>query len=367
MKERVAVAMSGGVDSSVAAALLQKQGYEVIGITMCFGAALGGDLLDVAGKKPNCCGPQGIEDARKVAGRLSIKHYVLDFSKELAEKVIKNFCDEYRKGRTPNPCIRCNQFLKFDLLLKKALACGARYLATGHYARITSFQWPGHSGHYYLLQKAKDIKKDQSYFLYRLNQKQLGCILFPLGEYSKDEVRGIARKFHLSVAEKKGSQEICFLPQDNYRGFLARRKRFVAKPGAILDMAGKTVGQHKGVAFYTIGQREGLGLAMGHPVYVTRIDAARNTITIGSKEDASQREFTASDVHFIVKPEKKKIAAMVKIRYNHREMPAEIRVLKNHLRVTFERPEFAITPGQSAVIYDGDIVLGGAVIKKVCD
>src|SRR3989338_9167753 len=206
-KECVVVAMSGGVDSSVAAALLKEQGYEVIGITMCFS-------VNSVRKKPACCGIQGIEDARRVAHKLGIRHYVLNMQKSLQEYVIKDFLREYLSGRTPNPCVRCNQYLKFDILLKKAFSLDAKFLATGHYARVTK----GHDG--YQLKKAKDLNKDQSYFLYRLNQNQLKHILFPLGDYTKAEVRNLARKFGLAVAEKAGSQEICFLPEVNYRGFL---------------------------------------------------------------------------------------------------------------------------------------------------
>ncbi|MDP2918143.1 MAG: tRNA 2-thiouridine(34) synthase MnmA, partial [bacterium] len=204
MKERVVVAMSGGVDSSTAAALLKAEGYEVIGITMCF------NLPDVISKKPRCCGLQGIEDARRVAHKLGIKHYVLNMQKVLEERVIKDFCREYLRGRTPNPCVKCNQYIKFDALLKKAVSLGAKYLATGHYARIKGG----------FLKKAKDLKKDQSYFLYRLKQRQLKKTLFPLGDYTKDEVRSLARKFNLPVAQKQESQEICFLPQTDYREFL---------------------------------------------------------------------------------------------------------------------------------------------------
>jgi len=353
MKERVVVAMSGGVDSAVAAALLKSEGYEVIGITMCF------NLADSTRKKPACCGIQGIEDARRVAHKLNIKHYVLNMQKVLKERVIKDFCDEYIKGRTPNPCIRCNQFIKFDCLLKKALALEARFLATGHYARVVASR-------NYLLKKAKDKIKDQSYFLYRLNQYQLKHILFPLGNYTKDRVRRLAREFSLPVADKLASQEICFLPDVDYRGFLKQQTKQDIKPGLIVDKQGDILGRHKGIAYYTIGQREGLGIAKGYPLYITNIDPKVNRITVGTKEDALGCEFLVKEPHFILKPLKKKIVLRVKIRYNHKEGLAEIApIIKNKIKVKFRKPQFAITPGQSAVFYDKDIVVGGGIIDRV--
>jgi tRNA-uridine 2-sulfurtransferase len=356
---RVVVAMSGGVDSSVAAALLQKQGYEVVGITMCF------NLTGAETKKPRCCGLKGIEDARRVAAKLGIRHYVLNMQKVLEEKVIKEFCLEYFKGRTPNPCVRCNQYVKFAALLKKALSLDAKYLATGHYARVVKTKK-------FFLKKAKDSRKDQSYFLYRLSQQQLKHILFPLGDYTKDEVRKLAREFKLPVADKAESQEICFLPNDNYREFLLQKlpqlkDRFAkaVKPGSIVDMRGRVLGRHKGIAFYTIGQRQGLGIACGHPVYITQIDARTNRVVVGSKEEAGSREFTVKDVHFISLPPKKKVALCVKIRYNHLESPAEVAPGNKFLKVRCKTPQFAVTPGQSAVFYRKDTVIGGGIIDKV--
>ena len=396
MKERVVVAMSGGVDSSVAAALLKRQGYEVIGITMCF------NLPDSVGRRSICCGIQGIEDARRVAHKLGIRHYVLNFNKFLEEKVIKDFCQEYLKGRTPNPCVRCNQYIKFDALLKKAISLGARYLATGHYAQIKKVQSsPAIAGsrklrekflpvrqagkvQSYILKKAKDRKKDQSYFLYRLGQRQLKHILFPLGGYTKDEVRRLAREFDLPVADKLDSQEICFLSGADYRGFLKTQTAADIKPGFIVDKEGDILGQHKGIAFYTIGQREGLGIAKGYPLYITKIDYQKNRITLGKKEDAYKDEFLVKEVNFILKPinpalstknsffnffrkggVKNKVALKVRIRYNHKETQAELMPFRNRIKVRFRRPQFAITPGQSAVFYDKDKVLGGGIIDKV--
>lgn len=353
-KKRVVVAMSGGVDSSVAAALLKEQGYEVIGMTMCF------SLADGQKKRPNCCGPQGINDARHVAGQLGIRHYVLNMQPHLEKYVIDDFCQEYLKGRTPNPCVRCNQYLKFEILLKKARALDAQCLATGHYARISNSRRGPQ------LQKAKDKLKDQSYFLYRLNQEQLKQILFPLGDYTKQEVRKLAAQFKLAVAEKLASQEICFLPTLDYRKFLQTRFKEKFQPGPVVDKEGNLLGQHKGIAFYTIGQREGLGIACGYPVYIIAIDATRNKIIVGKKEDTYSSQFLIRQPHFILKPkEKKKIAVRVRIRYNHKEAPAHIFPYDRALRVEFKEPQFAVTCGQSAVFYRKDRVLGGGVIDKV--
>lgn len=367
--------MSGGVDSSVAAALLKEKGFEVIGVTMCF-SAYGGNLEDPVRKKTGCCSRQGIEDARRVAHKLGIRHYVVNMQKALEERVIQDFCREYLLGRTPNPCVLCNQYLKFGALLDKAKALDAQFLATGHYARITKTP----SG--FLLRKAKDLKKDQSYFLYRLNQAQLKHVIFPLGSYTKEEVRGLAGKFGLPVAGKKASQEICFLPGDDYRAFLRNRIDKEMLAGPIIDTQGKIVGRHKGIAYYTTGQREGLGIAKGYPVYITRIDPETNSIYIGSKEEASSKGFLAKDLHFAIKaPVKKKIALKVKIRYNHQEAEADLFSYGNKAtghkavvwppiakaKVIFKKPQFAVTPGQSAVFYDKNRVIGGATIDKAID
>ncbi len=354
-KERIVVAMSGGVDSSVAAALLVKQGYEVVGITMCFS-----------------CNPRAIEDARRVARKLGIKHYVVNLQKQLEELVINSFCSEYLSGRTPNPCIKCNQFIKFGELLKKAISLDAKFLATGHYSRVakisSSKSLPVPQAgkiQKYILKKAKDSFKDQSYFLYRLNQNQLKHAFFPLGDYTKIQVREIAREFKLSVAEKAGSQEICFLPDNDYRSFLESRAGFKSNPGLVIDTSGKVLGKHKGIAYYTIGQREGLGIAWKYPLYITGINAKDNYIIVGAKEDALSREFIVKDVVFAVRQTKKRVAARVKIRYNHKEARAVLEIDKKRVKVIFKEPQFAITPGQSAVFYNKDLVLGGGIIEKV--
>ncbi len=345
--------MSGGVDSSVAAALLKRQGYEVVGMTMCF------NLNDPQKRKPNCCGPEGIRDARRIADILGIRHYVLNMQLNLEKYVIDDFCGEYLNGRTPNPCVRCNQYLKFGALLKKALVLEAQHLATGHYARVVRTD-KGFS-----LRKAKDKLKDQSYFLYRLSQEQLKYALFPLADYTKQKVRKLAAEFQLPVAEKIGSQEICFLPTQDYREFLRLRFKQGFHSGSIIDKEGNILGRHNGVAFYTIGQREGLGLALGYPVYITAINAKKNEVVVGKKEEAYSSEFIISQPNFINNRPKKKIAANVRIRYNHKEAAAQIFPDASGVRVKFKRAQFAITKGQSAVFYKADQVLGGGIIDQV--
>lgn len=378
MKERVAVAMSGGVDSSVAAALLKAQGFEVIGLTMYFDTFGGVQAASFNTEKENTAlsiNPEQtldfssefrridfshhvIKDAKKVAKKLNIKYYTLNMQNALQEYVIKDFCREYIKGRTPNPCVRCNKFIKFNYLLKIAFSLNATYLATGHYARITENQG-------YLLKKGKDKFKDQSYFLYRLGQKQLRHLMFPLGNHTKDEVRKLAKSFGLSVADKLDSQEICFLPNQDYREFLKEYVPGHIKPGTIVDKEGNILSEHKGIAFYTIGQREGLGIAKGYPLYIIRIDPSNNEITVGTKKDAFKKEFLVKEPSFILKPIKKKVVLKVRIRYNHKEALAEILPIKNKIKVKFKKAQFAVTPGQSAVFYDKDIIIGGGIIEKV--
>lgn len=353
IKKRVIVAMSGGVDSSVAAALLKEQGYEVIGLTMCF------NLAEKNDRKPSCCGLTGIEDARLVCQKLGIRHYVLNFNKDFHHEVIQNFYQEYITGHTPNPCVRCNQFIKFGILLKKAINLGAKFLATGHYARIVK------SPQGYLLKKAKDLKKDQSYFLYRLTQAQLKHIIFPLGSFTKPKVRQLAFNFGLKVAEKQDSQEICFLPDGKYGDFIKARGQDAIKPGNFLDKNGNILGLHQGVAFYTIGQRHGLGIAAKYPLYVTQINARDNRVSLGRRQEVYKSEFIIKEGQFLGKPFKKKIEIKVRIRYNHKEARATVYPGKDKQKVIFKRPQFAITPGQSAVFYDQDRVFGGGIIQKV--
>lgn len=352
---RVVVAMSGGVDSSVAAALLSEQGFEVIGLTMCF------NLVEKNGRKPSCCGLTGIEDARRVCQNLGIRHYLINLDKDFSRQVIQNFYQEYLSGRTPNPCVRCNQFIKFGILLKKAINLGAQFLATGHYARIVK------SPQGYLLKKAKDLKKDQSYFLYLLTQAQLKHVIFPLGNFTKPKVRQLACDFGLKVADKQDSQEICFLSDGKYGDFIKAREQGYLKPGNFVDKNGNILGLHQGVALYTIGQRHGLGIAAGYPLYVTQINARDNRVSVGRRQEVYKSEFVIKDGHSLGKPLKKKIEIKVRIRYNHQEALATVYPGKDKQRVIFKQPQFAVTPGQSAVFYQGDIVLGGGIIEKVRD
>jgi len=350
MGARVFVAMSGGIDSSVSAVLLKEKGYEVIGVTMCFN-------LDIPKRKrPVCCDRMAIEDARKVCYKLGIKHYVLNFSEILKEKIIKNFCREYLSARTPNPCVDCNRYIKFGALLEKVVNLGADFLATGHYARIEK-----KDGLYYL-KKAKDINKDQSYFLYYLTQDKLKRIIFPLGEYLKSEVKELARDLNLPVANRAPSQDICFLPTDNYREFLSLYFKEKIKPGEIVDKEGRVLGRHKGLCFYTLGQREGLGLG-GGPFYVINLDKKTNRLVVGRKEDTYRKRFFIKKPHFITEPIKNRIVLNVKIRYNQQDIPAEVIPEENYLEVEFFKPQSAVTPGQSAVFYKDDLVLGGGIIE----
>ncbi|MFA6216779.1 MAG: tRNA 2-thiouridine(34) synthase MnmA [Candidatus Omnitrophota bacterium] len=353
-KKRVAVAMSGGVDSSVAAAILQKKGYDVFGMTMYF------DLAYPRGQRASCGNTKSVEDAKNVAKSLGIPHKVVDISKVLQEKVIKDFCRQYLSGKTPNPCVRCNELIKFGVLFSQARAWGAEYVSTGHYARLAS------SARYGLvLKKAKDLKKDQSYFLYRVSRDILSRVIFPLGTYTKGQVRSLAFDFKLPVSDKPDSQEICFLPQSDYREFLKEYAYARIKPGRVIDARGNLLGEHQGAAFYTIGQRGGLGIALGHPAYVTNIDYRKNTVTLGAQAAACSREFLIKDICGPFVSRKKKIALKVKIRYNHKEMPAELEPVGEKIKAVFAIPQFAITPGQSAVFYDNDCVLGGGIIEKV--
>ena len=356
-KKRVLVAMSGGVDSSVAAFLLKKKGHEVIGVTMCFG------LADAKGRRPSCCSESGIQDARRVAEQLDIPHYTLSFTKQLKENVIQDFIQEYQKGRTPNPCIRCNQHLKFDHLVKKAKELNCDYLATGHYARIT-YDRKGVA----CLKRAKDKQKDQSYFLFRLPKRVIDFVLFPLGNYTKQQVRKIAKENKLRVADKPGSQDVCFIPSGNYNEFFIK---MVGKdkitPGLVLDLKGNLLGKHRGIVFYTIGQRQGLGIAHKHALYVIKVDSKSNVLVVGEKKEAFGLKFEAMDLHLLsLKSLPKRLEVRAKIRYHHPKAKAIVRVLpKGRVSVEFARPQWAITPGQSVVFYKNDILIGGATIDKI--
>ncbi|MCG0274559.1 MAG: tRNA 2-thiouridine(34) synthase MnmA [Thermosediminibacteraceae bacterium] len=360
-KNRVVVAMSGGVDSSTCAYLLKEQGYEVIGITMQIWQDPSEDYMYREG---GCCSIGAVYDARKVAEKLGIPYYVLNFKEVFSKKVIDYFIEEYLEGRTPNPCIACNKYIKFEALLQKAMEIDAYYLATGHYARI---EYDISSGRY-LLKKGKDKSKDQSYALYNLTQKQLEHLLLPLGNFTKSQIRDIARKAGLPVAEKPDSQEICFV-NTNYKDFLKENAADRIKPGPILDKRGKILGQHNGIAFYTIGQRRGLGISAGRPLYVIDIDPKRNAIIVGDENDLLTKEFIADKVNWIAFDSlTSKRHVLAKIRYNFEEKPASIFPLESgKVKVVFDEPQKSVTPGQSVVFYDGDVVLGGGIIaEKVC-
>lgn len=348
--------MSGGVDSSTAAWLLKKKGYEVIGATMCIGRQ---DRSETASAR--CCGFSDIEDARRVALQLEIPFYVFQFKEEFEKEIIDYFCKEYGEGKTPNPCILCNEKLKFGSFLERAMELGADYIATGHYARLEFDEGSGR----YLLKKGIDRGKDQSYALFSLRQDQLRQALFPLGEFQKEEVRKMAFEIGLRVHDKAESQEVCFIPEASYHYFLSERLKEAITPGPILDREGHVLGSHQGIPFYTIGQRRGLRLAKGKPLYVIGIDRERNAVVVGEEREVYGDTFIAHSVNWIrsqdaVSP----ILCKVKIRYNHPGAEAILSMMgEGEVEATFRTPQKAITPGQAAVFYDGETVLGGGWIK----
>jgi tRNA-specific 2-thiouridylase len=357
------VAMSGGVDSSVAAALLKDEGHKVIGMTMNL-FSLPREICASENLR-SCCGWKAQEDAHRVAVALGIPHFVADFRRPFERKVIDDFVREYRNGRTPNPCIRCNQFIKFTLLYERARRLGAELIATGHYARAEKDRGSGR----WLLKKGVDSVKDQSYFLYPLTQVELGRTLFPVGRYTKGEIRRLAGRYELPVAQKPESQEICFVPNNDYAAFLRERVPEAFRPGPILDLRGRLIGEHRGIISYTLGQRRRMGISAPHPLYVVAIDPHRNVIIAGKAEDLLKRRLIVSDLNWIsIERLKRRRTIRAKIRYKHDEAEATISPEgSGAVLLEFERPQRAATPGQAAVFYEGDLVVGGGTIRSILD
>lgn len=361
MKKRVLVAMSGGVDSSVAAVLLQEQGYECVGVTMrLYENAM------VANPRHTCCSLDDVEDARHVAYSLGMEYYVFDFSPEFDEKVIQKFVQYYEKGWTPNPCIDCNHYLKFDHLLKRADELDCDYIATGHYARVAR------EGERFVLKRGLDAHKDQTYALYSFGQDVLSRTLLPVGEYEKTKVREIAEAHHLINARKHDSQDICFVPDGDYVAFLERYTGKHYAPGDLVDAEGNVRGRHRGAVGYTIGQRRGLGIAAKEPLYVYDKDMTKNLVKVGGQEQLMADGLLAADWNWISSVSETPVRATVKIRYNAKDQPATLFPLpaadgegENTLRVVFDVPQRAIAPGQAAVAYQGENVLGGGTIVQV--
>lgn len=370
MGKGVLVAMSGGVDSSVTAGLLVREGYECTGVFMCLGSPTKTFEDRQASKDgtnhPGCCSPEDSRDARDVAACLGMKFSVLNFQNEL-EGIIRYFVDEYRRARTPNPCIMCNSRLKFGKLMQYAEAIGADYVATGHYAQIRQMNGEARLG------RGVDNKKDQSYALFGVRREDLARIKLPLGEYTKPEVRKIAAEMNLPVRDKAESQEICFVADDDYARLVAERAPELCKAGAVVDAEGRQIGEHQGIFHYTIGQRRGLGIARGEPVYVIRLDAETNTVVLGTGEQLKQKRLAGDGVNWHVEPEPAgEFRAMVQIRYNHRGAMGTVRPVADEqgkmsrVEVEFDVPVRAITPGQAAVFYDeNQSIIGGGWIRGI--
>jgi tRNA-specific 2-thiouridylase len=378
-KGKVVVGMSGGVDSSVAAYLLKEQGYDVIGVTMEIWQSESEDVQQMEG---GCCGLSAVDDARRVAAELGIPYYVMNFRDVFQKTVIDNFVDEYLHARTPNPCIRCNRFVKWEALLNRSLSIGADFIATGHYAKVVKlseelFGAKDGSGDDFLsgknqyssigryaVKKSVTQKKDQTYALYNLTQEQLKHTLMPVGDYCKEEIRDIANRVGLPVASKPDSQEICFVPDQDYAGFICRETGCQVPEGNFVDRDGNVIGRHKGLIHYTIGQRKGLNLALGKPVYVSKLCPERNEVVVGDEEEVFTDTLMCNDLnHMAVDRFPTDRIVTAKIRYGNRETPCRIEYLEEDLcRCRFEEKVRAATPGQSVVFYWGDVVLGGGTI-----
>lgn len=349
--------MSGGVDSSATAALLQQAGYEVVGVTLKLWPQ---DCISRAEDK--CCGPQAVSDARAVCDKLGIPYYLIDEAGEFQKTVIDYFAAEYKSGRTPNPCVMCNQNLKFGRLLARANQLGAKYIATGHFARVEQDAASGRT----LLKRGRDPRKDQSYFLFSLRQDQLERAMFPLGEKTKHDTREVARHCSLKTADKEESMEICFVPDNDYGKFLRDAHLAQTHRGEIVDLHGTVLGHHEGIEFYTVGQRKGLGISAARPLYVVELDPERNRVIVGGEDALHREEFTVDRCSWIpFEAPEGEVQASVKIRYSHPGTPATIEPLgAGKARVRLHEPQRAITPGQAAVFYDGDLVLGGGWIAR---
>lgn len=355
---RVVVAMSGGVDSSVAALLCARAGHEVIGITMNVWPETD---EETAAQYGGCCSLAAVEDARQACSTLGVPHYVVNFRQKFEESVIADFCAAYGAGRTPNPCVVCNKVVKFEHLLRKALELEARYLVTGHYARVSQ----GASGRHEL-RKAGYLPKDQSYALYPLTQFQLAHALFPIGEFAKDEVRRMAAGAGLASSEKPESQEICFVLSGSYRDFLRERQPAGFEEGLVVDTSGRVLGRHDGIANFTVGQRKGIGIAGGRPLYVVDIRPEERVVVVGPINELSREGFWASGCNWVsVEPPTATIQCAVKIRYGAEPVSCTVTTEGDaRVSVSFETPQRAVTPGQAAVFYDGDLLLGGGTITR---
>ena len=357
MKKKVVVGMSGGVDSSVAACLLQQQGYEVIGVTMQIWQEEEPEQMEENG---GCCGLSAVEDARRVAEILEIPHYVMNFRQEFQNQVVDYFVEEYLKGRTPNPCIACNRYVKWESLLKRSMEIGADYIATGHYARVEQIP----NGRY-AIRNSVTAQKDQTYALYNLTQFQLAHTLMPVGDYTKEEIREIAAKMNLPVAAKSDSQDICFVPDGDYAAFIEREapERTYGE-GNFVSEDGRVLGRHKGITHYTVGQRKGLGLSLGHPVFVSRLCPETNEVVVGEEEAVFGRELFCDRINFMgMENLENPRRVWAKVRYAHKGEWCKIRMDgADRIFCEFEKPVRAITPGQAVVFYDGEYVLGGGTI-----